>query len=310
MTRLRSVAREPLVHFFAGAALIFGLAKSLDDAPPEPEEGFVIHVDEPALVRMLMAQRGVYDAAAARSALTEMDASEREAVIARFVREEALYREARRLGLDREDYVVRRRLGQSVEWMARGLAEASAGIDEAALRARYDAAPDRYRLPPTRSLTQIFFAVQGDATASRARAQAALDASTERELTPADGDRAPTDARFESITERSLHSHLGPALATRVFELPLGDAWHGPFETTFGLHLIQVDGEQPGPVAPFADVRNAIEEDLRREAEATEGDGAVRALIDQYEIVVELDGLGSGAAAQQARPPTEGAATR
>ena len=100
--------REPLVHFAVVGALVFAIERAT--AQPEAEPPIVISEDFVAALEQENRQRSGRDA----------DRIERAGLIARFVREEALFREASRLGLDRGDVIVRRRLIQKMEFLLRG----------------------------------------------------------------------------------------------------------------------------------------------------------------------------------------------
>ena len=97
-------------------------------------------------------------------------------MIADYLREELLAREARELELDRDDTVVRRRLAQKMNFILEGTARLASPAD-AQLRARYDADPARFRTPSKSSFRQVYFS-----TAKRG-GRAATDAL------PADGAR-------------------------------------------------------------------------------------------------------------------------
>jgi hypothetical protein len=74
------------------------------------------------------------------------------------VREEMAVREARALGLDRDDAIIRRRLAQKVEFLADDLGSLPEP-DDAALAAHLAAHPDRF---PGRTLAEIRDAVRED----------------------------------------------------------------------------------------------------------------------------------------------------
>src|SRR3546814_4388104 len=69
--------------------------------------------------------------------------AELDSQIERYVRDEVLYREALRLGLDRDDAVVRRRLAQKMDMLASARAETEQPSAKVLL-AWYDAHPERF----------------------------------------------------------------------------------------------------------------------------------------------------------------------
>lgn len=98
------------------------------------------------------------------------DSSELRDLIEGNVREEILYREARKLGLEQDDAVVRRWLAQKMEFLYREL-QPIHPPDEKTLRAYYQAHAKRYREPPTLSFRQLFFSPdrRGEDAVSSAR---------------------------------------------------------------------------------------------------------------------------------------------
>ena len=94
---------------------------------------------------------------------TGLTASEQEldALVENWIREEILYQEALRLGLDQEDSIVRRRLVQKLGFIAE--TEDSAAPERGAVEAFYENNLASYTLPVRYSFQQLYFASRGDA---------------------------------------------------------------------------------------------------------------------------------------------------
>ena len=311
------LAREPLVHFVVAAGVLFAVERVTRDARAADVPETIV-VDREALLRTLQARAQRFDRGWAEARLDALPVEEQRALVQAHVREEALYREALELGLDREDYMVRRRLGQSVELLVRGMAGATAPLDEEALRARWAEERERWRLPPTRTVEHVFFAAEGDgAEEAEVRARAWLEAG-EAEPAPGDGDRFHAGARFEGRSARTLARHFGPALARTLFELQPGSGWRGPYRSGFGAHLVRVVEEQPGRVPAFEEVRGQVEAAVRAELEEELGDEAVRRVVAGYAVRLErelaelapLDDGGRDAETRAGRDGAEGGVGR
>src|SRR5471032_785458 len=101
--------REPLVQFLLLGAALFGVfAWAGKPAGAERPEQIVL---TPGLLENL---RVSFE----RMEQHPPSAKEMDAAVAGYVREEILNREARALGLDRDDVIVRRRLAQRMEFQA------------------------------------------------------------------------------------------------------------------------------------------------------------------------------------------------
>lgn len=64
------------------------------------------------------------------------------------MRDEALYREAKALQLDRNDYLARWRLIQPLEFITRGFAEAEVKLTERGIEGYYDGHKDEFYVFP------------------------------------------------------------------------------------------------------------------------------------------------------------------
>ena len=114
---LRSLLREPLVHFLLLGAAFFALNAWL--APTQEKQ---IVVSEGRIRSLAEAYRRTWQRAPTRQEL--------DALIENFVRDEVLYREALATGLDRDDDVVRRRLRQKMEVLTEEAAAAAQPTDK------------------------------------------------------------------------------------------------------------------------------------------------------------------------------------
>ncbi|MEQ8719724.1 MAG: peptidylprolyl isomerase [Sandaracinaceae bacterium] len=261
--------REPALHFAALGAALFLLHGAL--APPEPADDGVtpIVVSDAFLegLRERHRQRAGSDA-------------EDEALIAEYARDEALHREALRLGLDRGDTIVRRRLIQKMELLLRAMAEPGPEtLERDALAAYLAAHPERYRAPDRASFELVWFSrdrrpdAEADARQALARA----------ELTPPEGDPFLLGSRFDDQTREQTRTRLGPALADAAFTAPVG-RWSGPFTTTRGVFALHVERREPGALPALDEVRAAVSRDARREATEEATRRAVSALVERYGV--------------------------
>jgi hypothetical protein len=160
--------REPLVHFLALGGLLFGVFALASQRPKGRDATLRIVITPFELERLgFKAPPG--------SGLAP-DAARRAALIEAFVREEILVREARRLGLDREDPIIRRQLRERMELLAAEKASAVVPSDrelEDFLRAQ--ATTFRGTDGRTPPLAEIRDAVRS--AWQRAQRQAAIDAA-------------------------------------------------------------------------------------------------------------------------------------
>lgn len=286
---VRRVLREPLVQFLAIGAVIVALASARGTQDPAPAAERVL-VDAALVAQLedLVAQNW-------RRAPTREDMDR---VIAAYVREEILAREALKLGLDDDDSIIRQRLAQKMEFLLEPPPGALDVTDDA-LAAYLADNIARYMPEPQVAITQVFLApeVHGDALEDDA---AAIRAALENGAHPA----ALSDETLlpQAVTETALGNVrriFGPEVAATVMALPEG-TWSEPVTSAYGAHLVRVDSRVVPPAPTLEDVRATVERDYRLKAQEDYIDARYHALRETYEVVIERPVPTDGAA------PSEG----
>ena len=285
----RRLLREPLVHFFiAGAALfaVYALVRG-----PAPAGDGTIVVDRRALLGYLQTKANTFDDAAVGAALDALSEQELAELIDRYVAEEALYREAKALGLDRGDTVIRQRVLQTAKLWLGDAAAASATVDPAALAGYFAAHREEYADAPSVTFTHVFF----DATrrgADRARADAERAA---RELNaaraefndaPGHGDAFPFAQNYVDRTLDYVASEFGAEFAAGLASLSPGDRWQGPLHSAYGEHAVLLAARTELRYPDLDEIRERVEADYRRERETAALETVTRTIREHYQVEV------------------------
>jgi hypothetical protein len=153
MTR---ILRDPLIYFlFVGLGLfvLFDLVGS-DEAAYDSR---VINVDRDALLTFVQYRSRAFQPQAAAARLDAMPEDELDRLIGDYVREEALHREAKALGMDQNDYIIKRRMIQSIEFITDGFVTAAVDVSDQDVSAYYEANRDDYYISPFATFTHVFF---------------------------------------------------------------------------------------------------------------------------------------------------------
>jgi hypothetical protein len=275
---MRSLAREPLVHFLLLGALLFALDAWL--RPTTSATGEIV-VSE-ARVRSL-AQN--FSRAWQRPPSRE----EIDGLVEDHIREEVLVREALALGLDRDDTIIRRRLRQKIEFVSEEAAALARPTDED-LAAYLAAHADAFRVEPRATFTQVYLD-------PRKRAKS-LEADTKRLLDALNGNGGidPAQAgdgllmlepRYEDVLQSEIGRLFGAEFAAALVKLPAG-AWVGPIESGYGAHLVKLEALTPGGTPTLAEVRPLVEREwanARRQQAAREFYEKLRA---KYTVTVRM----------------------
>jgi peptidyl-prolyl cis-trans isomerase C len=209
--------------------------------------------------------------------------------IERYVRDEVLYREAIRLGYDKDDQLIRQTLKLKMEF----LGEAQAPPTEPSLeemQAYLAMRKDRYRIPPTVSFDHIFFSVDRRGASTETDALLTLETIREENLDPEIlanfGDRFMLKNHYVEQDERQVGSAFGESFAQTVVCLEPG-IWHGPIESAYGLHLVKVYDRQEGYLPEIERVRAKIISDMDYENREAAKDLFYTEILRNYRVEYE-----------------------
>jgi len=201
-----------------------------------------------------------------------------------FLKEELLAREARSLGLDQDDTIVRRRLAQKLEFLVQDTSRLAEPTEED-LRRFYEANPERFQTDAHISFTHVFFSREKRAAAAT-EAKATLD-DLARGANPADfGDRLLVDSEIVDADMQSVAGQFGREFADAVFALKPG-AWNGPIESGYGLHLVRVSEVKPAKRRAFSEVKTQVLEYWREQRQRQDNEKYFASLLKKFDVIVD-----------------------
>lgn len=269
--------REPFLHFIVLGGLLFALNEYL-----EARATFTrITLTREEVAGIIDNHRLQYGYTPTGSKLDEL--------INQYIREQVFYHEALRIGLDKNDEIVRRRLVQKYEFLQQDLAVDSEPTD-AQLRAYFQAHAAHYLLAPKIAFTQVYFSTdqrgEEGARAAAQKARAELIAQgVDRAATNGDAFPGPTD--YAALTHDDVARVFGATgLAEQVFTLPVGQ-WSEPLRSGLGWHLVYVTSQQAGRPARFEDVRSVVRQDWLDSERERRNEAAFDKLVRHFTIVRE-----------------------
>jgi hypothetical protein len=269
--------KEPLLHFLVLGALLFGAWSRMNHNRQFSAAAQQVRIG-PGDVAWLKETW-------ARQWQREPTRDELRGLVMDYLREELLAREARAMGLEENDTIVRRRLAQKLEFLLQDTARLAEPIEDD-LHKFYLANPERFQTAPRISFTQVFFSRQQRTDA----ASDAKDALTRLSTPGADaselGDRSLLDFEFRDSDSQTVTAQFGNEFANAVFAQAAG-AWHGPLESPYGLHLVRVLEVKPGHQLDFSEVKSQILERWRDERQREQNEKYVAGLLRKYDVVLD-----------------------
>ena len=284
------------MHFLALGLGLFVLYAALNPDSRRDDDPKQIVVDYDALLTFIQYRTKTFKPELAQARLNGMSGDQLQRLIDDYVREEALHREAKALGLGSEDYIIKRRMIQKIEFITQGFAEAVVKVTEKDLKAYHSANKDRYREPGNITFTHVFFDAErrspGEAGAlAAAKLEELRAASAAFSDAPRHGERFPYGVNYVERTKDHVASHVGQEMADALFQLtPADGVWHGPLMSAHGAHLVMVIKRIDARDPPFAELKNRVEADVVRDRRNEQAEKAVQAIVDGYKVKLEIVG--------------------
>ena len=290
---MKKILTEPLLHFMllgVGLFALYGFVAGDDAAYDER----VIVVDRDNLLTFVQFRARAFEPGAAAAYLDKLQGAELDRLIDDYVREEALHRQAIALGVDENDYVIKRRMIQSVEFITNGFVTAALSLEDEDVEAYFEANKDDYYISPFVTFTHVFFGKDergADATLALAEAKLAeLNAArVPFSEAPGHGERFPYFLNYVERDPEFVASHFGRRMSEELFALEPDDAiWHGPFESPYGFHLVLLSRKVDGRFPDFEEISDRVRGDAEQAELDRMQDEAIRGIVSTYEVRREL----------------------
>jgi len=274
MTKL---SREPLVHFILLGALLFAGHQLWQRHVTKADYTITVTAEE-------MERQALIFAGENRRQPTDDDLK---ALLFSHVEEQALMREAERLGLGEDDTIIRRRLAQKMRFIIED-ADAPTLPEETELKAWFESNVQSFISPETRSFSHIYFSPEEhkddvEKVALNTLAQILL------KNPPADwktlGDPFMLKRSFKDLSAVEVTRLFGPDFAKGLFEAE-NTAWQGPIESAFGLHTIKIDNITAEVIPRFEDVRTEVGARWQSQAQRQANQDVLKDVIRKYKVEV------------------------
>jgi len=275
--RLKSLLREPLLHFLAIGAALFLFFQWRGGS------------GGPAGTRIVVSPGQIEHLATGFAKVWQRPPTEAElkGLVDDYVKEEIAVREAAAMGLDRDDTVIRRRLRQKLEFVVEDTATLQPPTDAEAL-AWLDAHPDAFGAEPRISFRQVFVSPQRRGARVRddaAKLLARLRAAGPEAATDPLGDPTMLPPEQPLGPLREVARIFGSDFASEVAAIEPGQ-WTGPVESPFGLHLVLVR-EKAAPSRPdLAAVRPMVEREILAERKKKELNALYERMLAKYRVEI------------------------
>ena len=272
------ILREPLLHFILLGAAIFAVF------------GFVNRhrTDKPGEI---VVTRGTVEnivTGFTRTWQRPPTDDELRGLIRDYIREEAAYREALAMGLDRDDTIVRRRLRQKLEFLSDDLATRVEPTD-ADLQTFLLAHPDMFQSEPLFSFRQVYLNPQLHAV-SLSLDETRLLAQLQRTAPHGDlsslGDPFLLASSYQNVSLAEVKQVFGDQFASALVALPLA-TWQGPVTSGYGAHFVFLSQHTEPTLPALAGIRDQVRREWFNAKRNQATERFYQALLKRYTVKIE-----------------------
>ncbi len=273
------IIREPLGHFLLIGLLIFLLYDQVA-APPGDDND-----------RILLSSSDIVVLEESWQLRWNRPPTPRElkGIVENHVREQVMYREALKLGLDKNDSIVRRRMAQKLDFLFRDLTQQIEPTDPQ-LTDFLAANPERFEHPARLTFSHIY--LSPDKRGPNVESDAAELLIQLREMPLADIDPASLGDRFmlqhelSDYSSREVARLMGTRFSEALDDIEPG-AWQGPINSGYGLHLVYIQDRSAARMPGLDEIRDRVVMEYVSEQQRIANESFYQELRDRYEVIVE-----------------------
>jgi peptidyl-prolyl cis-trans isomerase C len=285
---MKKIFREPLFQFLVIALVLLG-GERLINADDYADQQYQIVVDDQLLLQFIQLQAKTFKPEAAMVALKALSAEERQRLVDDYARNEALFREAMALNLNKNDQIIRRRLIQKMDYLAEGFYDEIKPLTEADLQAYYDMHLQNYKNPASATFTHVFISSENRSVEEAETLAEVLGKKLNAdkvlfEKAPGYGERFLYHRNYVNRDDNEIGSHFGDGFRQQLFDYQASDKWQGPLQSNYGWHFVLLVKNTPSYIPELTEIASAVFADAQREHQQEVKRMALDRLIAKYTV--------------------------
>ena len=202
-------------------------------------------------------------------------------IINNLIDEEILYREALLLGLDQEDTIIKRRLAQKISFLKEESIPEIPTAEE--LNEYFKNNKEKYYIEPSFTFTHYYFSENNN---SLERSQQAIKALKDNNKVKSDP--FYLGKTFANEPLRNINTNFGESFSKELITADLA-VWNGPFESTYGHHIVYINSVNPGYIPEIEEVLRQVEVDFLQIKREQAVKGFLNNIRSEYTIFINPD---------------------
>ncbi|MFT5133354.1 MAG: peptidyl-prolyl cis-trans isomerase C, partial [Gammaproteobacteria bacterium] len=219
---------------------------------------------------------------------SEADKDTMDELVESLVREEVMVKEAKRLGLDKNDIIIHRRLLQKMDFLSANLSQMQMP-DEHVLNNYFEINKEKYRIAARRSFTHVYFSKERRSEKVFIDAQNALEKLSQEKTVsraPEMGDNFILQYDYRERSQQQLAQVFGTDFAQALFNLNAAQ-WQGPILSEYGAHLVYIDQTAASYIPELDDIKARVMDDLIKEQLIEIKNKNYEDIRSRYQVTVE-----------------------
>lgn len=284
---MKKLLTQPLIHFLCLGLAIFLLAQWKGKNNSDEK----IKVTREKLLTFMQYRSKAFNSELYSKKLDAMNEKDRQTLIDDWVREEVLYREAKSLNLEKDDYVIKMRMIQKLKFITQGFIESEHPIKDQDITDYFSKHKSNYFISPTITFTHVFFDNQGDEITEK-RAKTTKAFLNDRHIGFSEGAQYGDHFLYHTnYVERNpdfISSHFGETMEKAVFDISSSDynQWLGPFKSSYGYHLVMVSDKSARKFPRLDEVYDKVKQDAQRALNRQKNIETIDKIVERYQISV------------------------
>jgi parvulin-like peptidyl-prolyl isomerase len=267
--------KEPLLHFLLLGGLLYFLNSRYQDQRHQHDREIVIDANRVNLIKQGFKNQTGHTP-------TDLQLN---GMIDAFIKEEVSYREAKKMGLDKDDEIIRRRLSQKFNFLQTDLLNISEPSEEV-LRSFYQNNTSLFIQVARVSFSHLYFSTDNsnDSLAKQRAMRVLADINANVRSVTEKADPFPLQSTFALQTLQDIIQNFGDKpIVKALFEVPINQ-WTGPIRSGYGWHLVSVSQRDSSTLLPYESNKEYIKQQYHEVEKAKANKLSSERLIDNYII--------------------------
>jgi parvulin-like peptidyl-prolyl isomerase len=273
---MKRIFSEPLLQFFILGSLLYVLVSFVQSKKERQLKEIVVDNERIGLlIENYKNQMGVLPTK-----------QQLDAMIENYIHEEIAFREAKKMGLDKDDEIIRRRLSQKFDFLKTNLNEMPTPTEQQ-LKDFYKDNPSLFQTEWTVNFSHVFFTTDAsNDSIAKQRASAVLQQlrNTTTERAPEKGDHFSLQYDYTEQTSLDIKQNFGDKpILDSLFTSPV-HTWIGPVQSGYGWHLLYILKRGDAALMPFAPNKEIIRAKYTEAARSDQNKKAFEEIERKYII--------------------------